>query len=80
MTTVGQQGVWVGELQRVLGSKLDYGIGSINADPENGDPGRWGIYTADTAAAVGRFQADNGLPATAQVDSSTWAGLQRASC
>jgi peptidoglycan hydrolase-like protein with peptidoglycan-binding domain len=80
VTTVGQQGVWVGELQRVLGSKLDYTIGSINADPAAGDPGRWGIYTAETAAAVGRFQNDNGLAATSQVDGSTWAALQRASC
>jgi hypothetical protein len=80
VTTVGQQGVWVGELQRVLGSKLDYTIGSINADPATGDPGRWGIYTAETAAAVGRFQNDNGLAATSQVDGSTWAALQRASC
>lgn len=80
VTTVGQQGVWVGELQRVLGSKLDYTIGSINADPATGDPGRWGIYTAETAAAVGRFQNDNGLPATSQVDAATWSALQRATC
>jgi len=80
LTTVGQQGVWVGELQRVLGSRLDYSIGSINADPASGDPGRWGIYTAETAAAVGRFQSDNGLAATDQVDAATWAALQGASC
>ena len=80
VTTVGQQGVWVGELQRVLGSRLDYSIGSINADPASGDPGRWGIFTAETAAAVGRFQTDNGLAATNQVDGTTWAALQRASC
>ncbi len=80
ITSVGQQGVWVGELQRVLGSGLQYDIGSINADPSIGDPGRWGIYTAETAAAVGRFQADHGLPATQQVDAATWSALQSARC
>ncbi len=77
---VGQQDVWVGELQRVLGARLDYRIGSINADPAVGDPGRWGSYTAETAAAVGRFQGDNGLPVSRQVDAATWAALQARSC
>lgn len=80
ITTVGQQGVWIGELQRVLGTGLDYDVGSINADPSVGDPGRWGIYTAETAAAVGRFQADSGLAATNQVNSETWSALQFQSC
>ena len=78
--TVGEQGVWIGELQRVLGSRLDCNVGSINADPSMGDPGRWGTYTADTAAAVGRFQRDNALPVTSQVDAATWAALWSQSC
>ena len=77
---VGQQGVWVGELQRVLGTGLDYGVGSINADPATGNPGQWGTYTADTAAAVGRFQSDNALPVNQVVDAATWSVLQRQSC
>ena len=80
ITTAGQQGVWVGELQRVLGSKLDYSVGAINANPAAGDLGRWGTYTAETAAAVGRFQRDNSIPITGQVDSTTWSTLQRSSC
>lgn len=80
INTVDQQNVWVGELQRVLGSKLDYDVGSINADPAAGNPGKWGTYTTDTAAAVGRFQRDNGLPITDQVDQATWSALQRNSC
>lgn len=77
---VGQQDVWVGELQRVLGTGLDYNVGSVNADPAIGDPGRWGTYTAETAAAVGRFQGDSGLPVTEQVDDATWSALQAQSC
>jgi len=80
ITGVGQQGAWVGELQRVLGAGLDYNVGSINADPSVGDPGRWGTYTAETAAAVGRFQSDHGLPATRQVDAATWSALQTDWC
>jgi hypothetical protein len=80
ITAVGQQGPWVGELQRVLGAGLDYGVGNINADPSIGDPGRWGTYTVETAAAVGRFQADHGLPASQQVDAATWSALQAAWC
>lgn len=78
ITTIGQQGVWVGELQRVLGAGLDYDVGSINA--ENGNPGHWGEYSDQTAAAVGRFQADQGLPVTGQVDAATWGRLQAARC
>jgi len=80
LTTVGQTGVWVGELQRVLGAKLGYSVGAIDADPSVGDPGRWGIYTAETAAAVGRFQGDSSLSATQQTDAGTWAALQQNSC
>ena len=78
--TVGEQGVWIGELQRVLGSRLDYNVGSVNADPSVGDPGHWGTYMAETAAAVGRFQADAGLPVTSQVDAATWVVLRGQSC
>ena len=80
ITTVGQRNVWVGELQRVLGGKLDYDVGDINADPAAGDPGRWGIYTDETAAAVGRFQADNNLAQSRQVDSTTWSALRAQGC
>ena len=80
VSTVGQQGVWVGELQRVLGTALDLDVGPINADPATGDPGSWGVYTAGTAAAVGAFQAANGLPVTDQVDAATWSALQSKIC
>lgn len=78
ITTVGERGVWVGELQRVLGAGLDYDVGPINASA--GDPGHWGEYTEPTAAAVGRFQADQGLPVTRQVDVTTWSRLRSARC
>lgn len=77
---VGQQDVWVGELQRVLGAALDYDVGAINADPATGSPGRWGTYIAETATAVGKFQAANGLPVTDQVDTATWSALQSKTC
>jgi len=80
ITTVAQQGVWVGELQRILGAKLGYDVGSINADPSAGVASRWGIYTPETAAAVGRFQSDNNLPMTQHVDAVTWAALKAAQC
>ena len=80
ITAVGEQGVWVGELQRVLGSALDLDVGSINADSATGNPGSWGVYTAETAAAVGAFQGANGLPTTQVVDTATWAALQARTC
>ena len=80
ISDVGQQGVWVGELQRVLGTALDLDVGSINADSATGSPGSWGVYTAGTAAAVGAFQAANGLPVTDQVDAATWSALQTKIC
>lgn len=80
ITAVGQQNVWVGELQRVLDAGLGYDVGAINADPAAGDPGRWGTYTEGTAAAVSRYQADQGLPVTGRVDAATWASLQNARC
>lgn len=78
ITTLGERGVWVGELQRVLGAGLDYDVGPINAS--DGDPGHWGEYTDQTAAAIGRFQADQGLPVTRQVDATTWSRLKSARC
>ncbi len=80
ITTIGQESPWVGELQRVLGAGLDYNVGDINAEPSRNDPGRWGIYTAETAAAVGRYQADHGLPVTEQVDGQTWGTLEYQWC
>jgi hypothetical protein len=80
ITTVGQRDVWVGELQRILGGKLDYDVGEINADPAAGDPGRWGVYTDETAAAVGRFQLDSNLPNSRQVDAATWSALKAQGC
>jgi len=78
---VGQQGVWVGELQRILRSEpLKYDVGQIDADPANGVASRWGIYTADTANAVGRFQAEHGLAVTQQANLNTWAALKAAQC
>jgi len=80
ITAVGQQDVWVGELQRVLGAGMDYPVGAINADPATGNPGQWGTYTAQTAVAVGLFQSDQGLPVTEQVDAATWSALLDANC
>jgi hypothetical protein len=70
---VGTQDQWVGELQRMLASHLRYQIGDLGIDT-------WGVYTADTKAAVQRFQADNRLPSTGRVDSRTWSKLQSAGC
>jgi len=80
ITAAGQQGVWVGALQRILGSALDLNVGSINADAASGNPGSWGVYTAETAEAVGQFQGANGLPVSKVVDTATWAALQSATC
>ena len=46
---VGQTGVWVGELQRVLGNRLNIPILDL--------AGNWGTFTASTATAVAQFQA-----------------------
>lgn len=78
--TVGQQDAWIGELQRMLRSKLDYQGIDIDARPADGFPGAWGTYTQSTADAVSRFQADRGLPANGQVDAATWAALRTAGC
>lgn len=80
VATVGQQDAWVGELQRMLRTRLDYQGIDIDARPADGFPGAWGTYTQSTADAVTRFQADHGLPATGQVDAATWAALRTAGC
>ncbi|WP_164479139.1 peptidoglycan-binding domain-containing protein [Nakamurella antarctica] len=70
--TDGSTGAWVGELQRVLANKLNYKIPDVNAV--------WGTYSASTREAVTRFQTDEGLPASGQVDAATWQRLQGAQC
>jgi hypothetical protein len=70
--TVGQQGVWVGELQRVLGNRLNIGIGDL--------AGNWGRFTAGTQAAVRRFQQRAHLPGNGVVDARTWTALRSAEC
>ncbi len=71
-TAVGQTGVWVGELQRVLANKLNYKIPDLAAN--------WGVFTQTTSDAVKQFQTDKGLPVTGQLDAVTWQGLQTAEC
>lgn len=68
----GQQDVWVGELQRALGNRLNMDIGDVGRS--------WGTYTADTRKAVERFQSRSGLKDTGQVDAKTWKALQSATC
>jgi peptidoglycan hydrolase-like protein with peptidoglycan-binding domain len=69
---VGQQGVWVGELQRVLGHKLNIDVSDV--------AGNWGTYTAGTRAAVQAFQKAVKIPASGVVDGRTWRALQSAEC
>lgn len=64
--------VWVGELQRVLGNKLNESIGDLQ--------GNWGNYTPGTQAAVAAFQQKSNLPATGVVDAATWTALNAAQC
>lgn len=71
-SALGQQGVWVGELQRVLGNRLNISIADL--------AGNWGTFTPGTKAAVQRFQQEKKLPATGGVDSRTWKALQAANC
>jgi Putative peptidoglycan binding domain len=73
LTAINQTGVWVGELQRVLGNKLNLDIPDLGADT-------WGVYTAGTSGAVGQFQGANGLPVTGAVDAATWAAMQSKAC
>lgn len=60
----GASGELVAELQRTLGRRLD-------GPPPDVD----GAFGPGTAAAVRRFQAQAGLPATGAVDAATWAAL-----
>ncbi len=64
--------MWVGELQRVLGNRLNIPILDL--------AGNWGTFTASTATAVAQFQASVGLPAVGVVDTATWQALQQAQC
>ncbi len=73
ITAVGQTGVWVGELQRILANKLNYKIADLG-------PPTWGVYTQSTADAVTKFQTDQSLPGNGQVDAGTWLKLQAAQC
>jgi peptidoglycan hydrolase-like protein with peptidoglycan-binding domain len=69
---VGQQGVWVGELQRVLGNRLNIGVSDLS--------GNWGIFTGGTKAAVREFQRAVKIPANGVVTGRTWRALQAAEC
>ena len=69
---VGQQGVWVGELQRVLGNRLNIDVTDLT--------GNWGRFTPGTQAAVRAFQQVAKLPANGVVDARTWSALQSAGC
>jgi hypothetical protein len=71
-TAVGQQGVWVGELQRVLGNRLNISVSDLT--------GNWGRFTAGTRAAVQKFQKSVKLPSNGVVDARTWSALQSAQC
>jgi len=69
---VGQQGVWVGELQRVLGNRLNISVSDLS--------GNWGIFTGGTKAAVRAFQRAAKIPANGVVTVRTWRALQSAEC
>jgi peptidoglycan hydrolase-like protein with peptidoglycan-binding domain len=71
-STVGQQGVWIGELQRVLGNRLNIDIPDL--------AGNWGTYTAGTKEAVKKFQRNAKLPANGVINSRTWQALHDSSC
>jgi hypothetical protein len=73
ITQPGQVDQWIGELQRMLGAHLRYGVGGLNDST-------WGVYTAGTRAAVQRFQTDRHLPANGAVNGKTWAAIQSAGC
>ena len=64
------------ELQRALRTKLKDNVGDID-----GPPSLWGVYTAETASAVARFQSDSGLSRPDRLaDEATWQQLQSQSC
>jgi len=64
---------WIGELQRVLGGRLNISVGPLG-------PAEWGVYTPGTQAAVKQFQASAKLPPTGVVDARTWSALRTAQC
>ncbi len=70
VTAIGQNGVWIGELQRVLANKLGLEIANLE----------WGTFTEQTSAAVRKFQHDKDLLTTGLVDAGTWQALQGAAC
>jgi hypothetical protein len=70
LSKVGQQDVWVGELQRVLGNRLNVNISDLGNN--------WGVYSAGTKAAVQKFQQAAKLPANGVVDARTWNALNAA--
>lgn len=72
LQTGSTDAVWIGELQRVLGNKLNESIADLQ--------GNWGTYTPGTLAAVSAFQQKSGLPATGVVDTATWVALNAAQC
>ncbi len=72
ITSVGQQGVWIGEAQRALGNRLNVNIPDLD--------GHWGVFTQGTRDAVRRFQKSAGVPATGALDTRTWGKLQSAQC
>ncbi len=71
-STVGQHGVWVGELQRILGNRLNIDVGDLT--------GQWGVFTAGTQAAVRTFQLQAGLWPSGILYPGTWQALQKAQC
>lgn len=77
---VGQTGVWVAELQRLLGAGLGLNVGSIDAVPDRGIQSSWGVFTDATADALRQFQANAGMPVTGTTDPDTWKALQTAIC
>ncbi|MBM9469440.1 peptidoglycan-binding domain-containing protein [Nakamurella leprariae] len=79
LDAVGLQHVWIGELQRILVSRLGYDI-DLGPDPTLGLTSSWGWYTSATAAAVQEYQTDSGLPVTGVVDRSVWSALQLDVC
>lgn len=64
--------VWIGEMQRVLGNRLNQSISDLQ--------GNWGTFTPGTQAAVTAFQQKSGLPATGVVDAATWTAMNAAQC
>jgi hypothetical protein len=72
LAAVGQQDVWIGELQRVLGNRLNIDVSDLS--------GNWGVYTPGTKAAVKTFQRRQKLPATGVVDARTWRRMQVTGC